>query len=328
MTGDFRPFYIRHVKVDPPLVLAPMAGVSDGPFRRIVKQHGCGLVYGEMVSALGLLHDSAHSHDLLQYTEGERPVAMQIFGADADALALAAARVEATGVDMVDINCGCPVRKVVNTGAGAALLRQPVLLARILKKVRKATRGPLSIKIRKGWNEHEGNAVSVARMAMEEGVDCIAVHGRTQTQGYQGSADWDLIARVKQAVKIPVIGNGDATSPQSVRRMLDETRCDAVMIGRAAMGNPWIFSRSRHYLETGILLPPPTPQERCDTFMRHLVLMVDEKGERLATMQMRKHAGWYIRQEPGAARIRAQLVQSGSTRQMMTVVKQWLAEVN
>ena len=323
-----KPFLIGDMEVVTPLVLAPMAGVSDSPFRRIVKEHGCGLLYGEMVSALGLRHDSDRSHELLQYTAQERPLAMQIFGSDASALAEAARRVEATGVDMVDINCGCPVPKVVKTGAGSALMRQPALLGRILQEVRKAVQGPLSIKIRKGWNDDECNAVSIARLAVEEGVDCIAVHGRTRSQAYRGAADWYDIARVKQAVPVPVIGNGDAASPQSVERMLEETGCDAVMIGRAAMGNPWIFSRTRHYLETGQLLPPPTPEERAKTLLEHLTLMVEEKGEALAIMQMRKHAGWYIREEPGSARVRGSLVRANCAEDMRTILEQWLAEVN
>lgn len=284
--------------------LAPMAGVTDLSFRILCKEQNCGMVYTEMVSAKGLLYDNEKTGILLNIDEREHPVVAQLFGSDPQILAEMAKKVEQMPVDMIDINMGCPALKITRNGEGSALMKNPQQIGEIVYAVSRAIEKPLSIKIRKGFNDQMVNAVEIARIAEEAGADAIAIHGRTREQFYSGKADWDIIKKVKQAVSIPVIGNGDIIEPQDAKHMIDYTGCDGVMIGRGSQGNPWIFSRTTHYLKTGELLPPPLIEERISTAIRHAEMTLEHKGEYMGIRQMRTHLAWYIKGLPRAAEMR------------------------
>ena len=286
---------IGKIKLVNPVILAPMAGVTDLPFRLLAKEMNCGLVYSEMVSDKGLMYKNCHTVEMLKIDERERPVAMQIFGSEPDSMAAAARYVEQAGTDIIDINMGCPTPKIVKNGSGSALMCQPELAYRIMVSVVEAVNVPVTVKIRKGWNNSSVNAVQMAQLAQKAGIAAIAVHGRTREQFYSGEADWDIIRQVKESVDIPVIGNGDIRTPYDAQRMLQETGCDGLMIGRGAQGNPWIFRQVAQYLATGEIVPPPTPQERLALMIRHLDMLVDYKGEHLGIREMRKHGAWYTK---------------------------------
>ena len=270
---------IGNVKMANNLILAPMAGVTDQPFRRLCREQGCGLLYTEMVSAKGILYNNRNTKELLQVREEERPIAVQIFGSDPEILGEMAARIEEGPYDIMDLNMGCPVPKVVNNGEGSALMRDPKLVERILSSLTKKVKKPVTVKFRKGFDENHVNAVEIARIAEACGISAVAVHGRTRQQFYSGKADWDIIRQVKEAVKIPVIGNGDIFSPEDAKRILEETGCDGLMIARGARGNPWIFKEIQHYLETGELLPQPDKNELCQMILRHARMQAELKGE-------------------------------------------------
>ncbi|HHY47939.1 MAG TPA: tRNA dihydrouridine synthase DusB [Firmicutes bacterium] len=295
---------IGDVSIKGPLVLAPMAGVTDSAFRRIAKEMGADLVYTEMISDKALVFGNKKTVEMIRLRPEERPVSCQIFGSDPEFMARAAKLAEDAGADLIDINMGCPTPKIVRNGEGAALMRNPGLAGRIVGAVASATTRPVTVKIRKGWDSNSVNAVEIARVAVSEGAKAIAVHGRTRDQLYSGRADWGIIARVKEAVAVPVIGNGDVRSPEDVKRMLDETGCDAVMIGRGALGNPWIFLQARKFLEDGSLIPPPTLEERLGVMLRHFDMAIQDKGERIAVLQMRKHLAWYLHGLRDSARVR------------------------
>lgn len=297
---------------EPAVVLAPMAGVTDLPFRLLAKEMGCSLLYSEMVSDKGLLHNNCHTLDMLRIDDRERPVAVQIFGSEPYSMAAAARIVARAGADIVDINMGCPTPKIVKNGEGSALMRRPELARDILAAVVDAVNVPVTVKIRKGWDEASVNAVEIAALAEQAGVSAIAVHGRTREQFYAGTADWDIIRRVKERVSIPVIGNGDVRTPQDAERLLAYTGCDAVMVGRAAQGNPWIFRQIGHYLAGRGLLPPPSLAERLEVLARHLEMLIEHKGEHIAIREMRRHAAWYTKGLPRAAEIRLRLNQAES----------------
>ncbi|MEA4884072.1 MAG: tRNA dihydrouridine synthase DusB [Clostridia bacterium] len=302
-----RPFSVRDVIIANPLVLAPMAGVCDGPFRLLCKEQGCALVYTEMISAMALTHDNRRTHQMMRISDEERPVSIQVFGPDPAVLADAARAAEKAGADIIDINMGCPVPKVVRNSEGSALMRDPERAWAIVRAVCGAAKVPVTVKIRKGWDESSVNAAEFAKGCAGAGASAVAVHGRTKAQGYSGKADWSIIARVVEAVDVPVIGNGDIRGPEDVARMMAETGCAGVMIGRAALGNPWIFEECLHYLRTGELLPGPTPSERIAMAARHLADSARHSGERTATSEMRKHLAWYIRGLRGATRVRDQI---------------------
>lgn len=307
-----------------PVILAPMAGVTDLPFRLLAKDMGCGLVYSEMVSDKGLIYDNVHTKKLLAIDERERPVALQIFGSDPESMAQAAAIVAAAGADIIDINMGCPTPKIVKNGEGSALMQKPDLAYRIIASVVKAAGAvPVTVKFRKGWNEQSVNAVEIAVLAEKAGAAAVSVHGRTREQFYSGQADWTIIRQVKQAVKIPVIGNGDIRSPQAAKRMLTETGCDGIMIGRGAQGNPWIFRQVVRYLATGEIITPPTLTERIDMLLRHLDMLVDHKGEYVGIREMRSHAAWYTKGLPSSAELRLTFNQATSKEDFIRIMKNY-----
>ena len=290
---------------DDPIFLAPMAGVTDTAYRVIAHGMGCPLAFAEMVSSQGIHYRNEHTMNMLHTEPEERPIAMQIFAKSAAMAAEAAAYIEALGTaDILDFNMGCPAPKVVKNGEGSALMRDPKRAEEILTAIRRATRLPFTVKMRLGWDDASRNAVEIARMAEAVGVDAVAVHGRTREQFYSGNADYAAIAAVKRAVRIPVIVSGDVRRPADLKRALEITGADAVMIGRGAQGNPWIFPQLIHWLHTGEELPPPTLAERAAVILRHLDLLVGYKGEYIGIREMRKHAAWYTRGLKGSAELR------------------------
>ena len=295
---------IGNIVLDNNVILAPMAGVSDLPFRLLCRQMGAGLVCMEMVSAKAILYNNKNTESLMEIHPEELPVSLQLFGSDPDIISEQAKRIEERPFAILDINMGCPVPKVVNNGEGSALLKNPKLVEEILTKLVKAVNKPVTVKIRRGFDENSINAVEIAKIAEGCGVAAVAVHGRTREQYYSGRADWDIIASVKDAVKIPVIGNGDVDSPQAAEALLKHTGCDGVMIGRAAQGNPWIFRDVVSYLETGVIPASPTNAEKKEIILRHAALQLEYKGEYTGVREMRKHLSWYTVGMPHSAKFR------------------------
>lgn len=299
-----RGFCIGGVRVGGPLVLGPMAGVTDLPFRLLCREQGADLIYTEMVSAKGILYNNKNTGALLETRQEERPVALQLFGGEPRIMAEAAKRIEERPFDILDINMGCPVPKVVNNGEGSALMKEPKRIREIVSAVSRAIGKPVTVKIRKGFDDAHVNAVEAARYAEDGGAAAVAVHGRTRGQYYSGQADWDIIRQVKEAVRIPVIGNGDVKTPEDVRRMQRETGCDAVMIARGAQGNPWLFAQAKAYLESGAALPRPDVPEVIGMILRHAQAEIDYKGEYTAIREMRRHVAWYTVGYPHSAKLR------------------------
>lgn len=284
-----------------------MAGVTDSAFRKICVGYGAGLVYSEMVSAKGLYYNDKKTAGLMRIDGDERPCAIQIFGSDADIMAAVIPKVMAAKPDIIDINMGCPTPKIVNNGDGSALLKNPALIGRIVRAVSDASPVPVTVKIRKGWDDTDINAVRVAKIIEENGGSAVAVHGRTRAEFYSGTADWDIIKEVKNAVKIPVIGNGDIKYAEDAERMLSYTGCDAVMIGRGAEGNPFIFKQINEYLQNGKIDFFPTPKDRLTQALRHIEALVAQKGESRGIKEARKHIAWYIKGLPGASRLKGEV---------------------
>ena len=307
---------------DDPVFLAPMAGVTDTAYRVIAHDMGCPLAFAEMVSSQGIHYRNEHTMKMLKTEAGERPIAMQIFAKSAAMAAEAAAYIEEIGTaDILDFNMGCPAPKVVKNGEGSALMREPKKAEEILTAIRRATKLPFTVKMRLGWDDASRNAVEIARMAEAVGVDAVAVHGRTREQFYSGNADYAAIAEVKRAVNIPVIVSGDIRRPVDLARALDITGADAVMIGRGAQGNPWIFPQLIHWLRTGEELPPPTRTERAQVILRHLDLLVGYKGEYVGIREMRKHAAWYTRGLKGSAELRERFNRAASKDEFVNILR-------
>lgn len=308
MKGD-RSLQIGDLTLENGLVLGPMAGVTDLPYRLLCKEQGCGLMVTEMVSAKAILYKNRKTETLMEIRPEEGPVAVQLFGSDPEILGEIGAQVAEGPCACIDLNMGCPVPKIVKNGEGSALMREPKKVEAILSSMVKHSKKPVTVKIRKGFDAAHVNAVEIAKIAESCGVAAVAVHGRTREQYYAGKADWKIIRQVKEAVKIPVIGNGDVSTPQDAARILEETGCDGIMIARGARGDPWIFSRIRHYLQTGQLLPAPTVEEIKAEIYRHGRLLTEQKGERTAMCQMRKHVAWYTAGLPHSSALRGEISQ-------------------
>lgn len=295
---------IGNVEIENSLALGPMAGVTDLPFRLLCKEQGCGILYSEMVSAKAILYKNKNTDVLLNIDKREHPVGIQLFGSDPDIMAEIGSCVAEGNCDFIDINMGCPVPKIVNNHEGSYLLTQPKLVEEILTKMVKAINKPVTVKTRKGFKNGESQAVEIAKIAESCGVAAVAVHGRTREQYYGGKADWDIIKAVKEAVKIPVIGNGDIFSPQDAKAMKEYTGCDGLMVGRAARGNPWIFKEINEYLKTGIVPEKPSAEEVKNMILKHASMLIEYKGEYTAVREMRKHIAWYTQGLPHSAELR------------------------
>ncbi|KPU42721.1 tRNA-dihydrouridine synthase C [Oxobacter pfennigii] len=315
---------IGSIEFENNVFLAPMAGVTDKPFRVICKELGCGFVYTEMVSSKGLYYNSSKTHLMLDIHEKEAPAGVQLFGSDPGIMGEMAGLVSRDErVSIIDINMGCPAPKIVKNCEGSALMKDTDLASRIIKSVVKGSKVPVTVKFRKGWDDNSINAVEFAIMAEESGASAVTVHGRTRAQMYEGHADWNIIKEVKKAVKIPVIGNGDVFSPQAAKGLLEETLCDGILIARGAMGNPWIFRRTIHYLKTGDLIPEPSPSERIQTAVDHINMMVDYKGEVNGIKEMRKHVAWYIKGLKNSTDVKNMVNTINAQKEMVDVLERY-----
>ena len=319
---------IGNIETKNNVFLAPMAGVTDLVFRVICKEMDCGMVYSEMVSAMGVQHNNKNTKELLKVDERERPVAMQMFGSDPEIMAEMARKLnEYEDIDILDINMGCPAPKIVKNGEGSALTLNPKLVGEIISAVSKASEKPVTVKFRKGFDDQHLNALEIGRIAEESGAKAVTIHGRTREQYYAGKADWDIIKALKEEIKtIPVIGNGDIFTPEDAKKMLEYTGCDAVMIGRGSQGNPFIFKRTVEYLENGVLLPEPTWEDRLDIAEKHMDMLADYKGEVIGIREMRKHLGWYIKGLPHSAEMRVK-INATSGRENMRDVLNYMREL-
>lgn len=295
---------IGNVVLENNVFLAPLAGITDMPFRILCKRQGAGLVYSEMVSAKAIHHNSENTKEMLNFSEEEEPIAVQIFGHDPDILAETAKYVASRGAKIIDINMGCPAPKIVKNKDGCSLMRNPDLVRNIVRTIAKEIDVPLTVKIRKGWDENSVNALEIATIAQEEGAAAVTVHGRTREQFYTGKADWDIIKQVKNELSIPVIGNGDVFSPESAKQLFEHTGCDAIMIARGSQGDPWIFRRVLEYLQKGNVLPEPGAEEKINTIIEHMNMLIDLKGETIAVKEMRKHIAWYLKGLPNSSTVK------------------------
>ncbi len=320
---------IGNVEIKNQIVLAPMAGISNTSYRKIIKEMGAGLIYAEMVSDKAITFGNDRTLELLKMDESERPISQQIFGSDVDSFVTAAKRIsEVQHPDIIDINMGCPVPKVaLRAQAGSALLKNPEKIGEIVKAVVEAVDIPVTVKIRSGWDENNINAVEVAKICEAAGAKAIAIHARTRSQGYSGHANWDIIKQVKEAVSIPVIGNGDVTTPELAKKMLDETGCDAVMIGRGVLGNPWLIKDCVDYLKTGVINTPVSADEKIKMLKRHFDMLVEDKGEKVALMEIRTHALWYIKGLPGAASVKNEICKSKSKDEMFNILDDYINKI-
>lgn len=323
-------FKIGNVEIENKVVLAPMAGVCNSAFRRIIKEMGAGLLYAEMVSDKALVYNNEKTKDMLYMTESERPISQQIFGSDKKSFVEAAKIIEKSmHPDIIDINMGCPVPKVaVKSQAGSALLKDPDKIYDIVKAVKEVVNVPVTVKIRSGWDKNSINAVLVAKTCEKAGASAIAVHPRTRSQGYSGKADWNIIKEVKDAVNIPVIGNGDILSAKDAKQMIDETGCDAVMIGRGTLGNPYLIKQVVRYLEDGVLLPDQRPKERMETCLKHFNYLLEVKPEKVAILEMRTHAAWYLKGLPSGVKIKKILYELKTKEEFINTITEYMEKLS
>lgn len=321
-------FKISNVEIKNNVVLAPMAGICNSAYRRIIKQMGAGLIYAEMVNDKAIVHENKKTIDMLYMTEEERPISQQIFGSDVDSFVASAKMVyEKMKPDIIDINMGCPVPKVaVSAEAGAALLKNPEKIKEIVSAVVKSVPIPVTVKIRSGWDKNSINAKEVAKICEQAGASAICVHGRTRTDRYLGHSDWNIIKEVKESVNIPVIGNGDIKTVYDAKRMIDETGCDAVMIGRSALGNPWIILDTVNYLTYGILPKEVTKQEKIDMCIKHLNYLLEFKPEKVAVLEMRSHIAWYLKGVEGAREIKNELFKAQTKDEIINILNEFSKE--
>ena len=316
-------FKIGDTLLDNNVFLAPMAGVTDLPFRLLCREQGAGMSVTEMVSAKAILYKNKNTKELLAVDPAEGPVSVQLFGSDPEIMAAIAARIEDGPYVAIDVNMGCPVPKIVNNHEGSALMKDPAQAEKVLTAMVKAVKKPVTVKIRKGFNEESANAVEIAKILEDCGVAAIAVHGRTRAQFYSGKADWDIIRQVKEAVSIPVIGNGDVVDAASAEALVEQTGCDGIMIGRGAEGNPWIFKQILHYRETGETLAKPTQHEVKEMMLRHARMQVEYKGGAIGIREMRKHVAWYTAGFPHSAKLRAAINQVESLQELEQMLNEW-----
>lgn len=316
---------IKDVEIKNKVVLAPMAGICNNAYRRIIKEMGCGLITCEMVSDKAIYYGSKKTIDMLYMSEDERPISQQIFGSDKESFVVAAKYIyENMHPDIIDINMGCPVPKVaVKSQAGSALLKNPEKVKEIVAAVVDSVPIPVTVKIRSGWDSNSINAVEIAKICEEAGASAITVHGRTRAQGYSGVADWKIIASVKEAVSIPVIGNGDIKSCYDAKRMLEETHCDAIMIGRGVLGNPWLIKECVDYLEKGIEPTSITKQEKFDMIRKHMNYLLEIKPEKVAILELRSHAAWYLKGIPGMVELKKKLFQASTKEDVLNLLKEY-----
>ena len=323
MINQIKPLKIGSVTLPNNLILAPMAGVTDLPFRLLCREQGAGLLCMEMVSAKAILYKNRNTASLLSIHPGEHPVSLQLFGSDPDIISEIAHRIEERPFDILDLNMGCPVPKIVNNGEGSALMKNPLLAGRIIEKTVKAIKKPVTVKIRKGFDDEHVNAVELAKIAEDAGAAAVAVHGRTREQFYAGKADWEIIRQVKEAVSIPVIGNGDLLTAEDVTAMGQQTGCDGFMIARGAQGNPWIFKQILQYYKTGEQLPRPSVMEVKQMILRHARMLLEFKGDYIGIREIRKHAAWYTAGYSGSSRLRVAINAVESYEELEEVLQDW-----